>query len=228
MRIFANCHETVSELKRELKEMGVEVRLNRMQDKDVKDDPDYYTMELRGYSYAILDTKDKDYLLEAFGKDKKWAEEEFAERISGLELNPGEAWKFRENVWSEFLHDGKLAYTYSERIGDQVKKLIEEFKVNPTTRQAYLSIWDPNIDVDKIGKERVPCSLGYHFMIRDGKMECRYMIRSNDLMEHWSYDVWLAITLQEYISSAVGVPIGRFEQYICSLHGYQKNLKGIF
>ncbi|MEK6884868.1 MAG: thymidylate synthase [Nanoarchaeota archaeon] len=199
-----------------------------MQDKDIKDDPDYYTLELRGYSYAILDIKDKDYLLEAFNKDKKWAEEEFAERISKLRLNPGEAWKLRSDIWNEFLHDDKLAYTYSERIGDQVDKLINEFKKNPSTRQAYLSIWNPDLDIDKIGKERVPCTLGYHFMIRNDKMECRYMIRSNDLFTHWANDVWLAITLQEYIASFVGVQVGRFEQYICSLHSYLKDLKNVF
>src|SRR3990167_3214235 len=228
MRIFANCREATSEIKRDLKEMGVEVKLNRMQDKDIKDDPDYYTLEFRGYSYAILDTSDKDYLLEMFGKKKDWAEAEFSERISLQNLNPGEAWKLRDDVWREFLHSGKLAYTYSERIKEQAEKIIDEFSVNPTTRQAYLSIWDPNIDIDKMGKERVPCSLGYHFMIRDGEMECRYMIRSNDLFTHFAYDVWLAIALQEYIANAVGVEVGRFEHYICSLHAYRKDLKGIF
>lgn len=234
MRIFKNCYECSSELARDLKEMGKEVHLQTMQDKNIENDPKYITSELLCYSYMITQTEDKDNLLKYFkGEDNlkkalEWANAEFQERISQKKSNPGEAWKIRKDVWDEFIHDEKLAYTYSERIGDQVEKVISEFKKHPSSRQGIISIWDPNIDQDRLGKERVPCSIFYQVIKRNDKLHMVYVIRSNDLYEHWSYDVWMAIKLQEYIAEKLGVEKGNFYQFITSLHGYAYCQKGIF
>lgn len=234
MRIYSNCYETASEIERDLKEMGKEVHLQTMQDKKIKGDPKYFTNELLCYSYMITNTKDKDELLKYFKgaenleKAKFWAEAEFQERISGKNLNPGEAWKLREDVWDEFLHDGKFSYSYSERIGNQVEKIIEEFKIHPESRQGIISVWDSKIDIDKLGKERIPCSIFYQVIQRQGKLNLVYVIRSNDLYEHWCYDIWLAIRLQEYIAERLGFQIGNFYQFVISLHAYAYKQKGVF
>lgn len=230
MRIYKSCKEAASETKRELKEMGVEVRLETMQDKFIKGDPDYITNELIGYSYMILDTADKEELPIAFDKTKEieWAEQDFQERISQTNVNPGEAYKLRD-VWEEFVHDGKFSYSYPERINDQVEKVIECLKTTPTSRNSIISLWDPTLDQDRIGgKMRVPCSMYYQILIREGKVNMLYNIRSNDLMTHWCWDVYLAIKLQEYIASKLDMPTGWFIQQVGSLHSYQKDLKGIF
>jgi thymidylate synthase len=230
MRIFRDCQEAASELKREVSEMGTEVHLQTMQDKDIEGNPDYFTKELLGYSYMIVDPRDKDEMLNAFDKleGKTWAEKEFAERISQKNLNPGEAWKERQDVWEEFMHDGKFSYTYSERIGDQVQKVIDELKKHPSSRQGIISVWDRQIDIDRLGKERVPCSMFYQVINRGGKLHMIYTTRSNDVYEHWPYDVWLAIKLQEYISEKTNIKPGRFYQFITSFHTYAYKQKGTF
>ena len=230
MRIYKNCREAASETKRELKEMGVEVQIESMQDKVVKGDPDYFTNELIGYSYMILDTGDKIELPKAFGKEGEldWAEADFAERISCTGANPGEAYKLR-GVWEEFLHDGQFAYSYPERIGTQVLDVINCLEKTPTSRNAIIALWDPTIDIKRIGgKARVPCSMYFQVLIRNGKVNMIYNMRSNDLMTHWCWDIYLAIKLQEYISEQLDMPIGWFVQQIGSLHAYHKDLKGIF
>lgn len=230
MRIYKNCKEAASEIKRDLKEMGIEVRGTTMQDKVVKDDPDYYTNELLGYSYKILDINDDSELPKAFGKENElnWALAEFEERIDGKRANPGEAYKLRE-VWGEFLHDDKFSYSYGERIGHQFNKVITCLAMNPESRNAIISIWDPTIDIDRIGgKMRVPCSMYYQFLIRDGKLNLIYNIRSNDLMTHWCWDIWMSIAMMKKIASVLGIETGWFIQQIGSLHAYHKDLKGIF
>lgn len=209
--------------------MGETVLVQTMQDKQVDGDADFgVTKELLGYSYMIADPSDKDKMLEVFGKDRAWAEAEFTERICGLKLNPGEAYKLRP-VWEEFVHDGKFGYTYSERIGDQVGKVIAELTEHPGSRQGIIGMWDPNLDIDRIGgKVRVPCTMFYQVIIRQGKLHMVYVIRSNDVYEHFAYDVWLAITLQQYIASCLGIPVGRYYQFITSFHGYAKDLKNVF
>lgn len=231
MRIYRNCEHAASETKRELAEMGVDVQVETMQDKYVADNPEYLTKELIAYSYAIRDVKDKDKLLEAFEKEegKAWAEAEFKDRVSGLKLNPGNAWEIRKDVWEEFLHDGKFSYTYSERFADQVEKVINTLKENRTCRNGIIAMWDPGIDIERIGgKQRVPCTMYYQPLIRNGRLNMIYNIRSNDLYEHWAYDVWLAIALQEYIAEKVGVEVGTFYQFIGSLHSYAYKSRGVF
>lgn len=230
MRIYKNLKEAASETKRELKEMGTEVKLETMQDKIIKDNPAYLTHELVGYSFMVLDTKDKDDILKSFGKEneKEWNEAEFKERIGKEFLNPGEAYKLRP-VWEEFMHGGQFSYTYSARIGTQIDKVIECLKETPSCRNAIVSIWDREIDIDRIGgKQRVPCSLTYQFLVRNGKLNLIYSIRSNDLMTHWCNDIYQCVKLQEYVAEALGLPTGYLIQFIGSLHAYAKDLNGIF
>ncbi len=230
MRIFSNCKHTASELKRDLAEMGVEIHLTTYQDKIIKDDPEFYTKELLGYSYMITDTSDKDELPKAFRKEGEmdWAEEEFKERIGQERLNPGKAYKLRK-VWEEFVHNGQFSYTYSERIGNQIERAIETLERDYHSRNAIVAIWNPEIDSDRTGgMARVPCSMFFQFLVRDGKVNLIYNIRSNDLFTHWCWDVYLAIKVQEYVAEKLDMPIGWFMQQIGSLHGYKKDMKGIF
>lgn len=230
MRIYKNLKEAASETKRELAEMGTEVRLETMQDKKIEGDPDYFTKELIGYSFMVTNTDDLLELPKAFGKEEEleWAEAEFKERISDEHLNPGKAYRLRK-VWDEFVHHGMFSYTYNERMRGKIDLIIDCLKRAPHTRNAILALWDPEVDIFRIGgKQRVPCSIYYQFLIRGGKLNLIYNIRSNDLMTHWAWDLYLAIKLQAYIAEKIGVEKGWFIQQVGSLHAYQKDLKGIF
>jgi hypothetical protein len=73
------------------------------------------------------------------------------------------------------------------------------------TRQAYLPVWFPeDTGAHKKGKPiRVPCTLGYHFMIRNGKLSCRYYIRSCDAWRHLNNDIYMACRLVQWVADAV-------------------------
>lgn len=236
MRFYNDFREVYSEVMRDLAEMGKVVRPKTMQNKNIDGDKDYETKELQNYSYTILHPE--RVLNDPHEKvDVEWCEAEFLERISPLPINPGEAYKLRPEVWNEFLvpnpgwdhlPDRVFDYTYSERMYDQLPKLIEYLKADPDTRRAYLSIWNPYdlMIVDTL--VRVPCSLGYLFQIRDGKLTVKYSMRSCDIMTHFANDVYLAAKLQAYVAEQVGVGIGHLVHEIGSLHAYNKDLKGVF
>lgn len=82
-----------------------------------------------------------------------------------------------------------VRYEYGDAF-DVVRHLVEA----PDSRQAYLPIWFPE-DTGKL-KVRVPCSLGYHFIHRNGFLHCTYYIRSCDLYRHFRDDVYLTVRLQ--------------------------------
>ena len=228
MRLFTNWNEAYEEVKRDLAEMGILVKPKTMQDKNVEGNPDYETMELQNYCYTLLNANSK----EITGVTQPWADMEFIERIdpSGT-VNPGEAWKTRSDVWTEYMHDGKMAYTYNERLmkNDQLNKIIKRLKEDSDSRQLWVSIWDPNIDPDKLGGvSRVPCSLGYNFQVREGKLNLTYVMRSCDFNTHFINDIYLAIKMLEYVADQTGYEVGSFTHFMFSLHIYKKDIKGVF
>ncbi len=244
MRIFRSFTEAVSEVLRDVKEMGIVVPSFSVQDFKTRGDPNYDTKEIEAYQYCVTDTTTSTDALFIFEPTREWADKEMDERLSPEWMNPGLAWKVREHVWETFLHDGRFAYSYNERLRIQLRRFIEELALRPFTRQAVLSIWNPTIDPEKLGGGgRVPCSLYYHFMVRpnmDGtiRLDMVYAMRSCDAVTHFGNDVYLATGLQEYVYQCLvnngtflenaGVTPeqflrGRFIHQIASLHAFRKD-----
>lgn len=229
MRIYMNWNEAYEEIKRDLAEMGIDVFPKTMQDKNVEGNPDYATKELQNYCYTILNAKSED--VKPFSV-QPWADAEFEERINPSgDVNPGKAWELRKDVWTEYMHDGKMAYSYNERIwrNNQLNKIIKRLKEDHDSRQLWLSIWDCNEDPDKLGGiSRVPCSLGYNFQFREGKLNIHYVMRSCDFNTHFCNDVYLGIKLLEYVAKECNMEVGNFTHTMFSLHVYKKDIKGVF
>lgn len=108
-------------------------------------------------------------------------------------------------------------------LGDVVDLLAR----SPLTRQAYLPVWFPEDTGATVG-QRVPCTLGYHFMQRRGKLSCRYYIRSCDVYRHLSNDVYLAAMLTRWICRRVREVTdqkirfnpGSMTMHVSSLHAF--------
>ena len=140
--------------------------------------------------------------------------------------------------WEEFLEDdGKFAYTYSERFHpgvnyemDQPFFIFSELKRHPASRQAIVQIFDVHKDLSRIGgKSRIPCSMFYQLMIRNGAVDLHYIMRSCDFFTHFPYDQLLAIRFQELAACVLNRPVGIFHHIITSLHGFRKDFgPGVF
>lgn len=229
MRIYTNWNETYEEVKRDLAEMGIDVYPKTMQDKNVEGNEEYATKELQNYCYTILNAKSEDVKPSTV---QPWADAEFDERINWEgNVNPGEAFRLRSDVWNEYMHDGKFAYSYNERFfrNRQIEKIINRLKEDHDSRQLWLSVWDLNEDVDKLGGiSRVPCSLGYNFQFREGKLNIHYVMRSCDFSTHFCNDVYLGIKLLEYVAKECNMEVGNFTHTMFSLHIYKKDIKNVF
>lgn len=167
-------------------------------------------------------------LAQETGARLPWAEDHFQERVSGDPLNPSPSeawWPFRQkkdgNTNTDHKSEGNaFSHTYPERMWpkgvvlndfcdsttahglrfeygdlDDVVKLLAK---SPGTRQAYLPIWFPE-DTGVVHGKRVPCTLGYHFIIRDGSLDLSYFMRSTDLLRHFQDDVYLAVRLAQWV-----------------------------
>lgn len=236
MRIFSNPKEAYDEVGRDLWEMGIRVHTQTMQDKNIANDKDYETVELRAYCYQISPGYEMNHV-EKMVKETtgqvNYCLAEFTDRVDPNFVNPGKSWKVKdiygnsmEEVWKEFIHDGKFAYTYSERYKPQLNKLIEELRKNPESRQCILTMYDYHLDQNNWGGgNRIPCSLIYQFMIREKALDCIYIMRSCDYLTHFPHDMYLTIRLMFYIADAVDVDYGYFTHFMGSLHAYEKDIK---
>lgn len=125
-------------------------------------------------------------------------------------------------------HHG-IKYEYGD-LGDVCALLASD----PLTRQAYLPVWFPE-DTGG-GSKRAPCTLGYHFLCRDGRLDVSYTIRSCDFVRHFRDDIYLTARLVEWVIGhsrrlATGsrstfwddVRPGRFVMSIGSLHVFRND-----
>jgi hypothetical protein len=204
-------------------------------------------------------------LREAIKPNLPWAEDHFLERVSGEPLNPGEQYKnwpwYRGNVEQHQTQElQKFSHTYMERYwpknagswlesdgnnygvrykyGD-LNDVVDLLARSPYTRQAVLPVWFPE-DTGAVHGERVPCSLYYHFLMRAGKLNVFYHIRSCDFFRHFRDDVYLTCRLGQWVlwemkkKSAYNhevheawddAEMGRLSMHISSLHIFEAERK---
>ena len=227
MRIYDNFIEAFSEIARDLKEMGITHHTKTMQDKNIEGDVNFDTLELPNYIYTVTHPQ-----LEDLQPTQPWADLDWKERLSGISgcaVNPGIAWEERSEIWEEFLHNGKFGYTYSERFAwhRQVDNVITRLKDDPGSRQLYVAMWTQS-DSKYLGSIRVPCSLGWHFMYRGGKLNVTYFMRSCDFATHFQNDIFMAMKLQHHIAYSVGMEPGHYCHFMGSLHVYKRDVADVF
>lgn len=112
-------------------------------------------------------------------------------------------------------------------LGD-LADLVELLRRAPATRQAYLPVWFPE-DTGTVHGQRVPCTLGYHFLIRNGQLHCWYYMRSCDLIRHFPDDVYMAGRLMQWICdqfrdfrlNGLDITPGMLTMNISSLHTFE-------
>jgi len=206
-----------------------------------KDMPQASTIEVEDVSFKIQLPLGISELQELIEPNLPWAEDHFQERISGIPHNPPPSaayWPFAQRGHEDFTVEKKFSHTYPERmwpkfagdtIGanggiryslgdlDDVVKLLRE---RPGTRQAYLPIWFPE-DTGAVEGQRVPCTLGYHFLVRNGYLKIVYYIRSCDYYRHFRDDVYMAARLAQWTSEQIGATVGTLAMHISSLHVFK-------
>ena len=117
---------------------------------------------------------------------------------------------------------------------DQLQTVIDELKVNPTSRRCVVQMWNAHgirvrsgethmtdLHVATTGGKDVPCNTALYFDMRDGRMNMTITCRSNDIVwgAYGANAVHMSMLL-EYMAAAVGVPVGRMWQFSNDLHLY--------
>ena len=134
---------------------------------------------------------------------KEWALVHHAERVSGIPHNPPPSHKIWQGA-SESMSKRdatKFSHSYPERFWEDqsLGKLIDLLVKEPDTRQAYLPMYLQKDLDDSLAGERVPCSLGWHFIIRNNRLHVMYPMRSLDVAKHLGNDLFFINALTLFI-----------------------------
>lgn len=210
-----------------VRQAGVLVEPTRWQSVDVSKRPEAATWEILNHTLkAPITSESLVDLREACQPSVPWADEQFAERVGGVPVNPGPTWhrwpwansadKFRVEEIRGPGEGGGLGFshTYAERLWPKHAMRVDDEGVNSGIRYNYGDLEDvvnhlathpdsrqafvPLWFPEDTGKTevRVPCTLGWHFIHRKGFLHCTYYIRSVDLYRHFRDDVYMAVRLQ--------------------------------
>lgn len=238
MRIYANASEMRSEVERDLFEMGIRYQSSTVQDQNVADDPRFQTIELVGYGYVLKNTDigsdEMMKMLTDSNANVRWATDELVERTKRqrYQPNPGVAWAKNHEFWKPFIREGVFSYSYAERWLEQIPYVVNELNRRPNTRQVVMTMYDRHQDMMNWGgRDRVPCSLTYQFILRDGRLDLVYNQRSCDFVKFFATDVYLTCGLLQHVVSELlsfgdDVARGRLIHFLGSLHAFAGDLKG--
>lgn len=106
---------------------------------------------------------------------------------------------------------------------DQLLRIIELLRTEPTTRRAVLAMWDAASDPGMAanGGRDVPCNTHAYFEVDDGVLNMTVCCRSNDAI--WGAYGANAVhfsMLQQFVAEAAGYGVGWYAQLSNNLHVY--------
>ena len=210
--MYTKFNEVTADIEKEFVLNGQLIQVSKWQGLEVKDTVFGNTVELLNYYFQYnIPSMNPNKLQTEILANQPWSEAHFLERVSGLPLNPGKEfrnWPYYKSPERDAkfrAKEEKFSHTYMERywhpkmkglryetgnLGDVVNQLHKE----PTTRQAYLPMWMSE-DTGVLHGGRVPCSLGYHFILRKNYLHIAYFLRSCDYIRHFRDDVYLTCRL---------------------------------
>ncbi|QVQ53374.1 thymidylate synthase [Spiractinospora alimapuensis] len=127
----------------------------------------------------------------------------------------------------DFADEGVLLGAYGPRLRrwngrlDQLERVRDLLCRDPQTRRAVIQLYDPGRDSSE--HKDVPCTLGFRFYLRDGRLQMHTTMRSQDLWLGFCYDLFTFTVIHELMAHWVGAELGDYHHHVDSLHLYAQH-----
>lgn len=115
---------------------------------------------------------------------------------------------------------GNWAYTYHQRYENQIPFIIEDLKRNPSSRRAVMLVRDNSVDM---GSDDPACLQHIQYFVRNGKLDCEILFRSNDACKATYMNAFALIQLQKMIAEKLDLEVGTYTHRANSFHCYEKD-----
>lgn len=115
---------------------------------------------------------------------------------------------------------GNWAYTYHQRYAPYLEYCINELRRDPNSRRAIISVRDNESDTKTADPA---CLQSIAFRLRNGKLDCTAMFRSNDAVKAAFMNMFAIVCLQEKVANELGVEVGEYLHIAYSYHVYKQD-----
>ena len=141
-----------------------------------------------------------------------------------IPCGPHELEQYRQEMLDGILdfevERGNWAYTYHQRMEKQFPFIVNELKRNPSSRRAVILVRDWEKDAPS---DDPACLQHIQYFIRDGKLHCKVLFRSNDACKATYMNAFALIMLQKRFADELGVEMGTYSHRSNSFHCYEKD-----
>lgn len=195
----------------------------------------FKTLELKEECCLILEDTSKSVVtLPARHLDERvytYLEGEFDWFKSGdLSLEPIQPYA---KFWNQLANDDFTInsnygyYTFLQKTPEENQSqfdwCVKKLKEDNFTRQAIININQP---MHKYNSNKdFCCTIGNHFLFRDGKLDCITWMRSNDLIFGTTYNFPWFTWVHRMVAEASGLEVGKYVHMVSSLHCYSNHFK---
>lgn len=121
------------------------------------------------------------------------------------------------------IEKGNWVYTYHDRYAKQLDFIINELKSNPSSRQAIMHIRN---DSD-INSSDPACLQSIQYFIRNNRLHCKVLFRSNDAFRATFMNAFALIILQKRVADTLELEVGTYVHRANSFHIYQDSFNEV-
>jgi thymidylate synthase len=185
------------------------------------------TKALFNVGFYIHNPSDKQIKARYRKWNKKYAAAEWAWYLSG-DPNISKLGELNGSIppiWKRMADSNGVVnsnYGYQWQRKNQLDKVVEALRKNPSSRQASISIYDGK-EINKYSND-TPCTYAVQFSIIDNKLCMSVYMRSNDLWYGFCNDQYQFASLQEMVADRLSIKTGWYYHHAHNLHLYNNKI----
>lgn len=119
------------------------------------------------------------------------------------------------------VEQGLWHYTYHQRFAPYLKFIIDELRRDPKSRRAVIAVRDNEADAYN---ENPACLQSIQYQLRDNKLDCQVLFRSNDAVKAAFMNMFALIMLQKKIADELYVRVGEYTHIANNYHCHEKDI----
>ncbi len=154
-----------------------------------------------------------------------WDEWATAEQCAKFGRSKGDLGPVYGHQWRRFGATRKADGTYNNDGIDQIKRLIDQLKNNPSSRRHLVTGWNPQ-EADQVALP--PCHTLFQFHVStDGRLSCQLYQRSADLFLGVPFNIASYSLLTHMLAQVTGLKPGHFVHTFGDAHIYSNHVEQV-
>jgi thymidylate synthase len=149
----------------------------------------------------------------------EWATAEACARFGRTEGDLGPVYGHQ---WRNFGATRKSDGGFADDGVDQIRKLVEEIRRNPSSRRLIVSGWNPE-EADQVALP--PCHTLFQFYVQDGELSCQLYQRSADVFLGVPFNIASYALLTRMVAQVTGLKPGDFVHTFGDVHLYNNHVE---